>query len=369
MKKRLISILLLSLLLFAACNLVEAESPISSQTETVFSTPAPETATGRGISPMPEPDAVETGIPVTEASGPEAPETEAVTEIPEPDVGLAGTEMALSGKLTASPDSPQAQLIVSFPAVDLTGAPEGRLCSLECKQNGRLIQHIENFRLLPGARTRFTVTFPFYRYMETEARLTVVLRYGREVLTETADIRLENDPDEVYAAATGDPRPYAIDIIRSQNVVIVYGKDDSGNYTVPVKVWLCSTGRATPTGRYTLGDKHEWGALFGGVYGQYLSRITGHILFHSVPYYSMRKDRLETEEYNKLGTAASMGCIRLPVSDAKWIFDNCPVGTSVHIFDAAELPVERPASIRIDPEDPRAGWDPTDPDENNPWHQ
>ena len=81
------------------------------------------------------------------------------------------------------------------------------------------------------------------------------------------------------------------------------------------------------------------------------------------------KDSLETEEFNKLGTAASMGCVRLPVEDAKWIFDNCPSGTTVHIYDSEELPVERPTVQTLDPDDPRSGWDPTDPDENNPWNQ
>ncbi len=71
----------------------------------------------------------------------------------------------------------------------------------------------------------------------------------------------------------------------------------------------------------------------------------------------------------KLGTAASLGCVRLPVRDAKWIFDYCPVGTPVHIYDLDELPVERPTSIHLDPTDPRSGWDPTDPDENNPLHE
>lgn len=360
MKKKYISILsliLLFLLVFTACNIVAAISPASQQTE---QTDAPEdTATRTNPAEAPATDAQES-IPADT----EAPETEP----PEPDVGLEGTVMELSGDLTATPDAPTVHLVVSFPRVDLTGAPEGRICSLECKQNGRLVKHIESFLLLPGARQRFAVTFPFSRYMEEAAELTVVLRYGTEVLTDAAQVRLENDPDEVYALASGDKRPYSIDVIRNHNVVIVYGKDDAGQYSVPVKVWLCSTGRATPRGSYTLSDKHAWGTLFGGVYGQYLTRITGHILFHSVPYYSMRNDRLETEEYNKLGTAASMGCIRLPVAHAKWIFDNCPAGTSVHIYDTTELPVERPTSIQLDPEDPRSGWDPTDPNEDNPWH-
>ena len=367
MKKRLICILLLMAMFLTACDLAVAEGPVTTQAETsapVETEAATEaTETEASVTELP---VTETQAPVTEAT---EPETEAVTEPPAPDVGLTGTVMSLSGRLTATAASPQVQLVVNFPEVDLTGAPEGRLCSLECRQDDKLIEQVDDFCLVPGAREQFTAAFSFTRYMETEARLTVSLRYGEEELTETAVVQLENLPDEYYAMASGDSRPYSIDVIRNHNVVIVYGKDESGNYSVPVKIWLCSTGWSTPRGSFSLGSKNAWGALFGGVYGQYLSRITGNILFHSVPYYSRHKDRLETEEYNKLGTAASLGCVRLPVRDAKWIFDFCPVGTPVHIYDLDELPVERPTSIHLDPTDPRSGWDPTDPDENNPWHE
>ena len=61
--------------------------------------------------------------------------------------------------------------------------------------------------------------------------------------------------------------------------------------------------------------------------------------------------------------------MRLAVRDAKWIFENIPVGTVVEIFDADELPegVAKPVPIRIDTESENRGWDPTDPDEENPW--
>jgi lipoprotein-anchoring transpeptidase ErfK/SrfK len=169
---------------------------------------------------------------------------------------------------------------------------------------------------------------------------------------------------------SGDDRPYQVDVLRDQNLVIVYGRDQEGAYTIPVKVWLCSTGGATPTGKYFMGYKREWGKLFGNVWGQYPIGITGDILFHSVPYEYMEKDSLETEEFNKLGTKASMGCIRLAVADVKWLYDNCPTGSPIHIYDAGALPegVERPEPLLLDPEDPRSCWDPTDPDPENPWH-
>ena len=64
--------------------------------------------------------------------------------------------------------------------------------------------------------------------------------------------------------------PYYLKINRQQNVVTVYGQDEKGEYTIPVKAILCSTGRnnATPKGIFRLSEKYVWRQLYGGVYGQ-----------------------------------------------------------------------------------------------------
>ena len=286
---------------------------------------------------------------------------------PYPDAGLTGTEMVLPEDPFVIAADPVLDLTVSFPAVDLTGAEEGRLCTLRVLQGEEELDRAEDFLLVPGAEHTFRLPFTFTRYMQTETDVTVRLEYRDEVLEQSRTVRLGNLPDEAYAALSGDSRPYYIEVVKNQNVVIVYGKDDAGAYTVPVKVFVCSTGRTTPLGTYTLGWKNPWRSLFGGVYGQYAIHITGNYLFHSVPYYRPQKDRLETQEYNKLGTTCSMGCVRLAVEDVKWIYDFCPSGTRVRICNADALTVEKPVPIHIDPSDPSAGWDPTDPDENNPW--
>ena len=164
--------------------------------------------------------------------------------------------------------------------------------------------------------------------------------------------------------------PYYTEVIRNQNTIIVYGLDENNQYTKVVKVFACSTGRGgrTPTGTFYTTRGSEWGLLMGGVWGQYYTMITPSILFHSVPYYSKSKDNLEWQEYNKLGSEASAGCVRLSTIDAKWIYDNCPSGMRVRIYDG-ELPngITKPTPIKIDPNSQFKGWDPTDPDVNNPW--
>ena len=103
--------------------------------------------------------------------------------------------------------------------------------------------------------------------------------------------------------------------------VTVYTRSDSGEYDLPFMAMICSTGADTPTeGVYRLGWRLEWQDLFFDVYGHYVTQITGNILFHSVPYQvKWDSSSLEYWEYDKLGTSASAGCVRLQVRDAKWI--------------------------------------------------
>lgn len=188
-------------------------------------------------------------------------------------------------------------------------------------------------------------------------------------LTPYAEQALEDLED--YSNAPADNGcPYYVKVNRLRNVVTVYTLQD-GYYTKPVRAMVCSVGKnnGTPTGTYRTSDKYEWRFLVGDVYGQYAYRISGHIMFHSVPYYSMDKGDLESAEYNKLGEAASLGCVRLAVTDAKWIYDNCPAGTLVTIYDSEYAgPLGKPTAEKLDLDDVRTKWDPTDPDAENPWH-
>lgn len=162
---------------------------------------------------------------------------------------------------------------------------------------------------------------------------------------------------------------YAIKVNRTANCVTVYTYDEKGKYTVPVRAMVCSTGlnNATITGDYTIGIKTEWLFLVGDVFGRYISGISGDYLFHSVPYYTLNEQDLEVEEFNKLGEQASQGCVRLAVSDAKWIYDNCPTGTAVNIYDDAETagPLGKPDTIKIT--DFNNKWDPTDSSKKCPY--
>ena len=104
-------------------------------------------------------------------------------------------------------------------------------------------------------------------------------------------------------------------------------------------------------------------------YGQYAVQIVGNILFHSVPYTAKSKDSLEYWEYDKLGTDASLGCIRLAVKDVKWIYDYVPAGTYVEFYDDTNPgPLGKPTAPKISDNELCRNWDPTDYVEGNPWN-
>ncbi|MCR4956265.1 MAG: L,D-transpeptidase [Lachnospiraceae bacterium] len=165
---------------------------------------------------------------------------------------------------------------------------------------------------------------------------------------------------------------YTIKVNRKKNVVTVYKKDKKGAYTVPVKAMTCSVGKNnnTPKGTFRIYGKYRWRPLFYGVYGQYAVRFNGSILFHSVTYTKKSPSALQWKEYNKLGSAASHGCVRLTVEDAKWIYQHCAMNTRVIVYDSSHPgPLGKPDIFKISKKvsSKYKGWDPTDPNQRNPW--
>lgn len=207
---------------------------------------------------------------------------------------------------------------------------------------------------------------------QEEATDTIV---KEEVLTETIEDTSVSQEEaetesETEIVVEKVDAPYYIKVNRQANCVTIYAKDESGEYTVPIKAMVCSVGldNQTPIVVGEISDKYEWRLLFGDVYGQYAVRFDGHIMFHSVPYTTTSKDSLKEGQYNLLGQPASQGCVRLSVADAKWIYDNCRKGTQVEVYDSENPgPLGKPAAIQVDPYHFFRGWDPTDPDPSNPW--
>ncbi len=141
----------------------------------------------------------------------------------------------------------------------------------------------------------------------------------------------------------------------------------------PLQVFACSTGKYgnTVVGTFKTSNYYDWHLMNGNCYSRYAVRFNQHELMHSVPYYRHSPDSLEYRQYNKLGTPASMGCCRLALADAKWIYENTTPGTVVNVVKDPDLvyPLSRPI-IKIDETNAATrGWDPTDTDPRSPYNQ
>lgn len=199
-----------------------------------------------------------------------------------------------------------------------------------------------------------------------------VEKVSQNTIVENTENKEDNDiiSNNINTNVKNNNTSYYIKVNYGAQVVTVYEKDKNGKYTVPVKAMICSTGTATPkSGVYSIPGRWTWGTLFGNVYGQYCIKITGDILFHSVPY--LRKgdpSSLEYWEYDKLGTPSSAGCVRLKVADLIWLYDNCANGTKVEFYSSSDPgPLGKPSVQKISENETCRNWDPTDPNPNNPW--
>lgn len=122
--------------------------------------------------------------------------------------------------------------------------------------------------------------------------------------------------------------PYNIYVNKSKQRVYVF------NGQTIVKEFICSTGKdetPTPSGRFLTGSKGAFFYASDSSICYFWTRINNNYLFHSA-IYDLNGYPIESE-YDKLGSKASHGCIRLPKDDAKWIQDNVPYGTLVTISD------------------------------------
>ena len=133
-------------------------------------------------------------------------------------------------------------------------------------------------------------------------------------------------------------KPYLLKVSTKDQRVYAYSwSEKTGAYTNLARTMVCSTGLAsTPTPKGTYKNTTpvvRWGYFPKyDVWAQYLYRIQGPYLFHSVLYDEADESTVRWGSVNKLGSPASHGCIRLSVEDARWIYNNCPAGTTVTVY-------------------------------------
>ena len=150
--------------------------------------------------------------------------------------------------------------------------------------------------------------------------------------------------DAVPASATPRPSPtpqppkYLLMVDVTNQITRAFTYDEEGLYTVLVREMICSTGtekNPTPLGTTIMPKKRaRWGYFpTWDSHAQYLTRIDSANAFHSVLYSEPDERALSVKSFDALGTRASHGCVRLLVSDAKWIYDNCEEGTIITVYE------------------------------------
>ncbi len=121
---------------------------------------------------------------------------------------------------------------------------------------------------------------------------------------------------------------FRIEVNLSLQRVFIYYKDSL------IREMVASGGteeNPTPLGEYTTNEKIEYSFIPRFDMGAYYwVRFYGAYLFHSVPF--DEEGNMILEEYEKLGNPASHGCIRLKMDEARWLYDNLPLGVRVLIY-------------------------------------
>lgn len=153
------------------------------------------------------------------------------------------------------------------------------------------------------------------------------------------------DEDDLPPFPAGDTYKLVVNVYHQ--FATVYKKDANGEFTVPVRYIIVSSGaRKTPTpiGKFEMGKSSVRFGKFAsfGVYGQYWRQIVRSIFCHSLIYES-RNPRSYTVSYNELGKRASHGCIRMLVPDARWIYYNLGPGTVCEIIQGDKNDAEAAA--------------------------
>ncbi len=218
---------------------------------------------------------------------------------------------------------------------------------------------------------------------------TATIDYEIEVVkagktTTSYSTALTGNAEHVAAnKAAGDTKNlYAIIINEYNCTVTVFTYDiNSKNqyYNKAVRTMVCSTGTRPLTKKNDdatyisneVTEKSEWVMLNDGKYYRYATYIGEELMFQSSPYKSQNENALIAEEYNKIGTHATAKNIRLSVADAKWIYDNCGIGTEIRIVNSDNkstyYPLGVPKAMKLTENSKSLKYDPTDSSKNNPY--
>lgn len=173
-------------------------------------------------------------------------------------------------------------------------------------------------------------------------------------------------PSTTKPTAKPTLKSYRIEVDLTNQICTVYGvySDKSSKPIMSEFVSTAKKGKTTPTGNFKIqgasgGRKAKLRTAkmsSGKSYAEFLCRFHGGKCMHTVPYKKRQTTgHVNKTEFNKLGSVASAGCVRMPWIMAHFIYTNCPVGTPVKVFKGTKgkYPMGKPkkykATTDIDP--------------------
>ena len=216
--------------------------------------------------------------------------------------------------------------------------------TLRYGDNGPLVERLQS-RLLELGFYEAKVSGGYYKVTRSAVRAFqghnglavdgIAGRQTQEILFSASAVPASADP---LPSPTPAPAQYTLMVDVANQIVRAYTYDEHGAYTVLVREMICSTGTSrnpTPLGTTIMPKKRaRWGYFpTWDSHAQYLTRIDSANAFHSVLYAAPDESTLSVKSFESLGTPASHGCVRLYVSDAKWIYDNCAAGTIITVYE------------------------------------
>ena len=216
--------------------------------------------------------------------------------------------------------------------------------NLQYGDTGELVSALQN-RLLALGFYEARVTGGYYQITRNAVRAFQAhngLHSDGVAGRQTQELLFSSDALPASAAPLPTPTPkptqYKLMVDVANQITRAYTYDENGEYTVLVREMICSTGtdkNPTPLGTTIMPKKRaRWGYFpTWDSHAQYLTRIDSANAFHSVLYSAADEQTLSVKSFEDLGSKASHGCVRLYVSDAKWIYDNCGEGTIITVYE------------------------------------
>lgn len=196
------------------------------------------------------------------------------------------------------------------------------------------------------------------------------LMFAKSKISKEADKTSENSGKSVEQKETkkdDKSNRYYIEINKRLNAVIIYQYAKDKKSKEQVNVFSCSLGDKLPKGKFKTGRKYSWLEIYQG-WHKYNTEIGKGIWIHSVVYKDKYDNTMSKTSYNSLGKKKSSGKgVLLSAKDAAWIYNHCKEGTEVSIVKGKKNDKLLIAPEPVIPVYKYCGWDPTDPDGNNPY--